>query len=132
VESEVTDPTTGEARRISGQRPVGLRVDYRHDLPRYKITYGATVLNGFEETSFRFNEVSQVRIGPIYLAGFVEYKPSPQTSLLFNIENAGRFEFERERQVFSGPRDTRPLVFTEEFNTRSQSRFIVRLRRTFR
>lgn len=131
VESEVQDPTTGEPRRISGQRPRSGRVDFRQDVPRYKLTYGGTALTAIDETYFRFNEVSRVKIRPFYLAAFVEYKPSPRTSILFNVENIGRFELLRERDVFAGPRNTRPLLFRENFDSRSQARAVVRLRRTF-
>lgn len=130
VSSEVTDPTTGEQRRISGQRPQGLRVEYRQDVPRYKLTYGATYLNGFEETFFRFNEVTRISLDR-YLAFFVDFKPSAQTSFLVSLENAGRFKLGRERRVFAGPRNTEPLLFTENFDTEAQQRLVLRFRRSF-
>ena len=127
----MTDTTTGECRRTSGQRPRYLRIDFRQKLPRYKVTYGGAYLSPIEETYYRFNEVSRVRVTPFYLAAFVEYKPSPRTSILFNLENIGRFRLEREREIFAGPRNNRPLLFTESFDSRSQARAVIRLRRTF-
>lgn len=130
VDSEVIDPTTGEARRISGQRPVSMEVEFRQDLPRWKITYGATYLRGFEEVFYRFNEISRFSIDR-YLGGFVEWKPDARTSLLVELANAGRYNLGRGREVYAGPRDRQPLLFTEDFDTRSQQRVFFRLRRTF-
>jgi len=130
VESEVTDPTTGEGRRISGQRPEDLQIEFRQDLPRYKLTYGGTYLNGFVERFYRFNEIFRVTLDN-YSSAFVEYKPDPQTSLRAELANIGRFRLDREREVFSGPRDVSPLLFTEQFTTEAQQRLVLRLRRTF-
>lgn len=130
VNSEVVDPTTFESRRISGQRPEDLRIDFRQDLPRYKLTYGAVYLNGFEETYYRFNEITRIDLDR-YFAVFVDFKPDPNTSFLVQLENAGRFNLGRERRVFSGPRDESPVLFTENFDTQSQQRIVLRLRRTF-
>jgi hypothetical protein len=130
VNSEVTDPTTGELRRISGQRPQNLEFQFRQDLPRYKLTYGALYLNGFDETFYRFNEVFRVRLDR-YIQAFVEYKPDPKTSFRVELANIGRFNLDRDREVFDGPRDENPLLFTEEFSTQARQRLVLRLRRTF-
>lgn len=130
VDSEVTDPTTGEGRRISGQRPQELEFEYRQDLPHLKLTYGGVYLNGFDETYFRFNEIFRVRLDRYY-AAFVEYKPDPRTSIRAELANIGRFRLDRDREVFDGPRDENPLLFTENFFTTAQQRIVLRLRRTF-
>jgi hypothetical protein len=130
VESEVTDPTTGESRRISGQRPEDLEIQFRQDLPRWKITYGALYLNGFVERFYRFNEIFRVTLNN-YSAAWVEYKPDAATSFRVELANIGRFELGRERTVFTGPRDTNPLSFVETFDTKAQNRLVLRLRRTF-
>ena len=130
VESEVTDPTTGEGRRISGQRPENLQIEFRQDLPRYKLTYGGVYLNGFVERYYRFNEVFRVTLDN-YSAAFVEFKPDLQTSFRVELANIGRFQLDRDREVYTGPRNTNPLSFTERFSTEAQQRLILRLRRTF-
>jgi hypothetical protein len=129
IKSEVTDPTTGEKRRVSGQRPEDLRVEFRHDVPQFRLTYGGTYLNGFEETYFRFNEVTRVTLDR-YFAAFIDFKPNPETSFMVSLENAGRFELGRERRVFTGPRDQNPLQFVESFDTEAQQRIVLRLRRS--
>jgi len=129
--SEVTDPTTGEKRRISGERPHDVRLDFRQDLPQHKLTWGVVALSGWEETYYRFNEIQRFDLPPPFLAVFAEWKPDPKTSLLVEASNLSRFEFTRSREVYEGPRDTSPLAYTEEMFTKSQVRFFARLRRTF-
>lgn len=131
VDSEVTDPTTGEARRISGQRPINARASFRQDLPRWKLTYGVDYLHGFDEVYYRFNEITRVSIDR-YFGLFAEYKPSARTSIRVEVNNAGRYFLERERTVFDGPRDRAGVRFTEDYDTRTQQTAFIRLRRTLR
>ena len=130
VNSEVTDPTTGEARRISGQRPQNFEFQFRQDLPKYKLTYGGTYLDGFTETHYRFNEIFRVKLDN-YFQAFVEYKPDARTSLRAELANIGRFRLDLNREVFGGPRNTSALAFREDVFTEAQQRLILRVRRTF-
>jgi hypothetical protein len=86
--------------------------------------------DGFEETYYRFNEIFRVSIDR-FIGVFAEYKPDERTSIRLELNNVGRFRLERARQVFDGPRNTDPLRFTEDYDTQSQQRAFVRLRRTF-
>ena len=128
-DSEVTDPTTKEKRRISGQRPDEIEIVYRHDLPSRNLTFQAVYFHGWEEAYYRFNEIQLYEIRN-YSAGSVEWKPNRQTALLVELANIGRFDFDRRRLRFEGPRNTSPLQFDEHFRTRSQQRIVLRLRRT--
>jgi outer membrane receptor for ferrienterochelin and colicin len=129
-DSEVTDPTTGESRRISGQRPQVTEVRFRQDLPKYKLNWSVGYYGGWEETHYRFNQVLHMDIWNFYFAS-VEYKPDPKTSVSLEASNFAPFTFSRERKVYTGPRDTSPLAFAEDLETRSQFRIYARVRRTF-
>jgi hypothetical protein len=87
-------------------------------------------LNGFDETFYRFNEIFRVRLDR-FSAVFVEYKPNPQTSFRAELANIGRFILDRDREVYAGPRNESPVLFTELFTTQAQNRLVLRLRRTF-
>lgn len=128
--SEVTDPTTGETRRISGQRPQSTEVSFRQDLPDLKLTWGLNFFGGWEETYYQFNQVEHFEIWNFYSA-FVEYKPTPKTSLLFEVSNLDPFQFEREWVHYDAPRDTGAVDEILTLETQSQLRAYVRLRRTF-
>ncbi|MBC6982211.1 TonB-dependent siderophore receptor [Caulobacter sp. 17J80-11] len=129
-DSEVTDPTTGEKRPISGLRPQSTEVNFRQDLPELKLTWGMGWFGGWEETYWRFNEIQHLDIWNFYSA-FVEWKPDGKTSFLFEIDNLDPFEFTRERTVYDAPRDTGSVAGVESFTTQSQLRAYVRVRRTF-
>jgi hypothetical protein len=128
--SEVTDPTTGELRRISGQRPDQIEFRYRHDLPSKNLVLNLTWFDGWRETYYNFNQVSRFRLGQ-YTEAEVQYKPRPQTTLFFSLANMSRFTFHRDRDVYEGRRDVSPLAFAEERSNRSQMRAIFRLRQEF-
>lgn len=127
--SEVTDPTTGENRRISGQRPDVLEVTYRHDLPARNLVFNFTWFDGWRETYYNFDQVNRFHI-PQFAEASVEYKPRSDTSITFFLANLGRFEFDRRREVYEGRRDEAPLEFVENRSNRSQVRAILRVRRT--
>lgn len=129
-DSEVTDPTTGEKREISGLRNDVVELEFRQDLPQRKLTWGASYYAGWDETHYRYNEIAKSEIRT-FVQGFIEYKPTQELSLLIELSNGVPFEFIRERQVYSGPRSTAPLSYVEVFETQSQRRLFARLRKTF-
>ncbi len=128
--SEVVDPTTGESRRISGQRPDEIEVNYRHDFPRQKLTFNAVYFDGWKETYYNFNQVARFDLSEFTEAS-LEYRPRPNTFMSVALSNFTAFDFRRTREVYTGRRDTQPLLFTEERENESQLRVIFRLRQTF-
>lgn len=127
--SEVTDSTTGDLRRISGQRPDEIEFSFRQDLPERRLTWGAEYTDGFEERDFRFDEVSGFGLNR-YFGLFAEYKPIPKLSLRVELNNLGRYTLTRRRAVYAGERDSSLLLFAETYPTRSQNRVFLRVRRT--
>jgi hypothetical protein len=128
--SEVTDPTTGETREISGLRHDNVTLNYRHDLPGRKLTLEAGYYHGWEEFYFRFSEISRLEIRN-FLEAAVEYKPTPKLNFRFEANNLSPFTFIRERRIYAGPRNTSPLSVNEVFQTQSQVNLFFRARRTF-
>lgn len=128
--SEVVDPTTGEERRISGQRPDVLEFSYRQEIPDRKLTLTGVWFDGWSETYYNFNQVSRFNLGHYAEVG-AEYKPRPSTAILLSLSNIGRFNFDRSREVYTGRRDVSPLDYFEERTNRSQWRAILRLRQSF-
>jgi len=129
-ESEVTDPTTGETREISGLRHDNVTLNYRHDLPGRNLTLEAGYFWGWEEFFFRFNEIARFEIRD-YLEAAIEYKPTPKLNFRFEANNLTPFTFVRERLIYDGPRDTSPLEVRELFQTKAQVNLFFRVRRTF-
>lgn len=129
-DSEVTDPTTGAKRGISGQRGDVINLNFRQDLPERDISWGVFYFAGWDETYYRFDQVQRSEIRT-FLGAFVTYTPDPRLSVLFELSNGVPFEFVRERRVYDGPRNVSPLRYIEVFETQSQPRLFVRLRKTF-
>jgi hypothetical protein len=66
-----------------------------------------------------------------YVSAWWEYKPTPDWSFHFEIANVTRFVYDDKIFDYAGPRDTFPLVATEELSIKSQPRRYIQIRRTF-
>ena len=106
--SEVTDPVTGETRRISGQRPFTGEIHFSQDLPRYKTQWGIETFVGWEQRFYRFDQIETVKMGT-WVELYAEYKPRPDLSFRIEAQNLAARDFTRVRDVYSGPRNTSGL-----------------------
>lgn len=127
--SEVTDPTTGAKRRISGQHPVDAELHFSQDLPRWKLTWGLDVGFGYRERFFRFNEIDQNRTNTNGNL-FVDYKPRRDLALRVSLSTA-HDHYDITREVFAGPRSTAPLRLIDLQDHLFGPVLFVRLRKTF-
>jgi outer membrane receptor protein involved in Fe transport len=129
-DSEVIDPATLQARRISGLRHDNINLSYRHDLPARKLTFELGYFGGWEEIYYRFNEVARFEIRDWYEAA-VEYKPTPKLNFRLEVLNIDPYVFVRQREFYGGLRGSAPVSLREHFETTSQTHLMLRLRRTF-
>ena len=130
--SEVVDPLTRQTRRISGQRPDVIQLDFTQDIDRLRSTWGASWFYGWRETYYRLNEIQRFRIPPPgYFAVFWDWKPRPDLALKISLQNLVPFTFERKRTIYAGPRDRSPLDAQEDRTLQSQPRIDIRFRKTF-
>ncbi len=125
--SSVTDPTTGESRRISGVQHFRHSVSFTQELPRWNTNWGVEYLPPFGETIFDPDQTTRVEINN-YLVLFAEYKPRPDLSLRaqVNIWN----DFVVEREVYAD-RVTRAVSYVERREVDPHTHFQLRLRKTF-
>jgi hypothetical protein len=129
-QSEVTDPTTGEKRRISGQRPDNVNVSFRHDLPDLKLTYGVNFYGGWRERYYMPTEVQLLDLRSFW-GSFLEYKPTTNLTLRAEINNFVPYQFDINRRVYAGSRANNVLDFTENEHRDSQVIAMFRARVTF-
>ncbi|MGD2132988.1 MAG: TonB-dependent receptor [Maricaulaceae bacterium] len=129
-DSEVTDPLTGETRRISGQRPNNISASYRQDLPARDLTFGVNYFAGWSERRYQLEQVLALDLRN-YWATFVEYKPTDRLTLRAGLNNLAPYSFTIERSRFDGPRDTGALLFVETEERDSQIIGELRARFTF-
>ena len=87
--------------------------------------------NGWTERSYLLTQTRVKSVNPPYLEAWWEYKPTPEWSLRFEVDNIARFVYASKYERYSGPRNTSPLSQTEYRTIKSQPRIYVQIRKTF-
>ena len=109
--SQVTDPTTGERRPISGLRPLEGKLAFTQDLPRWRLTWGGSVNLGWRQSYFYFDQVETDILTPI--GGlFAEVKPIPGWSVRAQLDDIG-IGYDRRLAVYAGVRTPGPAATLE-------------------
>lgn len=128
--SEVTDPTTGERREISGERPVDWEAHYTQGLPRWRATWGVDVYGSWRESYYRFDVVQTTKV-PSFVVPFVEWKPRPDLSVRLEAQNVTARPLMRYLDAYAGPRSASPLDFHEAQRLENKTSAYIRIRKTF-
>ena len=128
--SEVTDPLTGQKRRISGQRPDDITLNFRQDLPEYNLTFGLGWFPGWEESYYQIDVVEHLKLRDFYNS-FVEWKPNSGFTLRAELSNLDPFSFNITRSIYDGRRDQNPLREIETERRNSQVLGMLSARWTF-
>jgi len=125
--TSVTDPTTGEDRRISGVRPSQANVGFQQDITSWKTQWGINWLPRLGQATYDPDQTFAWR-GADYLEAFVEYKPSPTLSLRAQLNLWD--DFTQQRTVYA-TRNPRTVAFVEERSIDPRTFVSVRVRKTF-
>lgn len=125
--TSVTDPTTGEDRRISGVRPSQANVGFQQDITSWKTQWGINWLPRLGQATYDPDQTFQWR-GADYLEAFVEYKPSPTLSLRAQLNLWD--DFTMRRTVYA-TRDPRTVAFVEDRSIDPRTFVSLRVRKTF-
>lgn len=128
--SEVIDPTTGDAREISGLHSVDWELHFTQDLPALKANWGIDVLGGFRESYYRLTEIETRKL-EAFATVYAEVKPRPDLILRVELQNVTGRDVQRIREVYLGPRDLGVLAYTDVRNLEWGRCLFVRLRKTF-
>jgi outer membrane receptor protein involved in Fe transport len=128
--SRVTDPATGERRRISGDLPVEGKISLTHDLPAQHLRWGVNYVLAEEEVSYKVDEIEIDRL-PNQVDLFVEYKPTPQWTLRAFAKNVTNSAITRVRDRYTGLRGTAPINYVERRELNSGPYFGLSVQRTF-
>ena len=128
--ARVTDPTTGDLRRISNQKPIEFAANFHQDLPRWKAAWGFKLDTGWKTWTYLFNEVDWNRTSAS-LTVFADYVPRPNLS--FHLE-MGQVFGQRYRRViafYDGLRGANPLDYRDDRRLRLGQILSLRVRRAF-
>jgi hypothetical protein len=128
--TRVLDPISGDKRSFSGFFPEWQwNVEFRRDIGKW--AYGMTVSDRDKFTFFRADEIDSNYNGGMYGTAFVEYRPSPRTTVTFDLDNAFNTRGLRNR-LFTFPNRSLPDPSLNEFRERnSHLNFGLTLKRSF-
>ncbi|WP_374469774.1 TonB-dependent receptor plug domain-containing protein [Phenylobacterium sp.] len=127
--SEVTDPTTGRKRRVSGSRPVEWEAHFTHDVPQWRVTWGVDAFGAWRETYYRFNEVKVLKL-KTFVTPFVDWKPRADITVRAEIQNLTERGFRETRYRYTGARSTGALEYVDDRDIQVGRIFYVRVRKT--
>lgn len=128
--SRVTDPVTGERRRISEDEPLEAKVGLTHDIARWHTRWGVNYVLAEKETTFKIDEVETDRV-PDRVDAFVEYKPDAAWMLRAFAKNITSSPVVRMRSIYDGLRGSAPLRYIERRELNSGPYVGVTIQRTF-
>jgi len=128
--SDVTDPTTGAHREISGLRPVEWEGHFSQDIPALRLTWGVDAFGAWRETYYRF-DVVETRKLHTFVMPYVEWKPQPNTAFRLEVDNLTARGFRDTITQYAGPRGSSAIAFTQDRKTAFGRYLFLRYRRTF-
>ncbi|WP_309605737.1 TonB-dependent receptor domain-containing protein [Phenylobacterium sp.] len=128
--SQVTDPTTGRAREISGLRPLSWEAHYSQGLPRWQASWGVDVFGAWRQTYYRA-DVIEVQNLKTYVVPYFEWKPRPDLQLRIEVQNATERGFRNTRTVYDGPRSLDRVALVDDRDIQFGRIFYIRVRKTF-
>jgi hypothetical protein len=85
VDTSVEDPYTHRQRHFSGYSIFAADASFRQDLGKF--AYGASFYVNAPTFFFRQDEVDKPYSRNPYVTAFVEYRPTPKTTLTFSLDN---------------------------------------------
>jgi hypothetical protein len=112
--SRLKDPVTGIARSFDRTRTRQIELDFRHDIPRSDLAWGAEFRHTEFAPYFRVAEYGFDYVNPTFGAVFVEHKDFFGLTVRARAANLLRGDTVLDRLVYAGPRDRAPLLFRED------------------
>lgn len=115
--ARVRDPLTGASREISDTHDRWAQLTLRHDVPHTNFAWGGGLSFDHYGPSWFLDEINQQWEGP-YASVFVEFKKVRGMKINFEIFNINDGHVRYRRDVYSGRRNTAPLIFLERQDQR--------------
>lgn len=128
--SRVTDPTTGEERPISLQKPYEFTADLHQDIPRWKAAWGAKLDAGWSTHTYLFDEIDLNRANAL-LTIFADYTPRPNLSFHIEASDVLGRRYRRVINLYNGLRGSAPLAYRDDRSLRLGPALMVKARRAF-
>jgi outer membrane receptor protein involved in Fe transport len=100
-DTKVTDPITGEERKIANQNLYDWNIDFRQDLPDLKLAWGGDYTDVGESEAFRLDEEQTRSFGPGDLDLFVETTYFKGVTVRLAGDNLGSQPARLDRRFFT-------------------------------
>jgi hypothetical protein len=120
IDTSVEDPYTFRKRHFSGFNLYSADASFRQDLGKW--AYGATFFVNAPTFFFRQDEIDRPFSDNPYVTAFVEYRPSPKTTVTFSLDNAINSAAFRSRTFFSPDRRN---PFPDSLELRHRNKHII-------
>ena len=127
-QTEVTDPTTGEDRRISNVRPTQAVFGVSQDITSWKVNWGVAWIPLLGLKSFDPDQTSGWR-GTDYFEITGSYKPTPTLTISGQINLWDNFD--TFRTVYADRSQARPVLFNESRYIDPRTFYRLTVRKTF-
>ena len=128
--TRVTDPTTGRERSFTGLHRFDYQAHFTQDLPRWKATWGLDLFSRWTQPTYRFSEIDVNKL-KTWLAAWIDFRPRPDLSVKFELDNIGGRGFERLLYVYGGPRNSSGLAYVDDRRQEFPQSLYVRVRKAF-
>lgn len=126
--TEVTDPTTGRTRAVSGLRPSQPVISFSQDIPSWKFNYSLAWLPRLRQYTYDPDQTIGFQ-GTDYFELAAEYKPTPTLSIKAQLNIWD--DFRVYRTVYLDRSPTRPIDFVEERQVDPENFLTLTVRKTF-
>jgi hypothetical protein len=120
VDTSVEDPYTHRQRHFSGYSLYAADAGFRQDLGKW--AYGATFYVNTPTFFFRRNEIDRPFSSNPYVQAFVEYRPTPKTTVTFSLDNVTDAPAFRDRTFFTPDRGN---PFPDAFELRHRNKHVI-------
>jgi hypothetical protein len=125
-DSRVTDPTTGQSRRLSNRPLHHHNIEYRQDFDDTGFAWGAYIYWAADASQYFYNQINR-RKNNAEVSLFAEYKKLSVGKLTFQIDNANDVALQRERTFFVGDRNNEMISQRITRDWRRDMRFLLTL-----
>jgi len=126
--TEVTDPTTGETRAISGVRPTQAVVSLSQNITTWDVNWSVAWIPLLGNRSFDPDQTGGFR-GRDYFELSASYKPTPTLTLSAQVNLWD--DFQTFRTAYADRTPARPVLFTETREIDPRTFVRISLRKTF-
>ena len=115
MDSRVTDPITGEERRLDDYTSYDWNLDFRQDLPKLKLAWGGDYSSAGTAPYFRLDETQTFSYGPGDLDLFIETTYFDGVTVKLAADNLGVQEQRLDRRFFTPNRFPGGTFSSREF-----------------